>query len=35
MTEHASFMEVLPQFGIIAAWTFVVYFLAIKLFRWE
>ena len=35
MTEHASFMEVLPQFGIITAWTFAVYFLAIKLFRWE
>ncbi|TWP17437.1 ABC transporter permease [TM7 phylum sp. oral taxon 352] len=35
MTEHASFMEVLPQLGIIAAWTFAVYFLAIKLFRWE
>ena len=35
MTEHASFMEVLPQFGIIAAWTFAIYLVAIKLFRWE
>lgn len=35
MTEHATFVEVLSQFGIIAAWTFVIYLVAIKLFRWE
>ena len=35
MAEHATFVEVLPQFGIIAAWTFVIYLVAIKLFRWE
>ena len=35
MTEHATFVEVLPQFGIVAAWTFAIYLVAIKLFRWE
>ena len=35
MTEHASFIEVLPQIGAVAAWTLAIYVVAIKLFRWE
>ena len=35
MTEHASFIEALPQIGAVAAWTLVIYVAAIKLFRWE
>ncbi|MDO4684752.1 MAG: ABC transporter permease [Candidatus Saccharibacteria bacterium] len=34
-TENARFTEVLPQFGAIVVLIFVVYLLAIKLFRWE
>lgn len=35
MTEHAQLTELLPQLGIIAVWTVIVYALAIFLFRWE
>lgn len=35
MTERATLPEVLPQFGLIAIFIILVYFLAIKLFRWE
>lgn len=35
MTEHASFIEALPQIGAVAAWIVVIYIAAIKLFRWE
>jgi len=33
--EHAGLIDVLPQIGMIAIWTIIVYTLAIKLFRWE
>ncbi len=35
MTENAGIVDLLPQLGIIAAWTIIIYALAIKLFRWE
>ncbi|QQS21951.1 ABC transporter permease [Candidatus Saccharibacteria bacterium] len=35
MTEHATLIDVLPQFGLIVLWGIVIYFLAIRLFRWE
>lgn len=35
MTEHASFAEVAPQFGVVLLCIGIVYTLAIKLFRWE
>lgn len=34
-TENASVMAVLPQIGMVIAFTVVVYAAAIKLFRWE
>ncbi len=35
MTEHATLLDVLPQFGLVVLWGVVIYFLAIRLFRWE
>lgn len=35
MTENASLVVIMPQVGLVAAWTVVVYFLAFRLFRWE
>lgn len=35
MTENASFMEVMPYVGSLVLIIFIVYALAIKLFRWE
>lgn len=35
MTENAEFIDVLPQFGAICGWIFVIYILAIRIFRWE
>lgn len=35
MSERVGFMTVLPQFGLVAMWTVIIYVAAIKLFRWE
>lgn len=35
ITENRGFLELLPQFGLIAGWCVVVYFVAFKVFRWE
>jgi ABC-2 type transport system permease protein len=35
ITENRGVFELLPQFGIILAWTVVVYALAFRFFRWE
>jgi ABC-2 type transport system permease protein len=34
-TEGASFVAVLPQIGLIAAWGLVAYFIAFRVFKWE
>ena len=35
VTEGAHYASLLPQLGIMAAWTVVIYFIAFKVFRWE
>jgi ABC-2 type transport system permease protein len=35
ITEGRGFTELLPQFGMIAAWCLVVYLIAFRVFRWE
>lgn len=35
ITEGRGFADLLPQFGVIAAWLVVVYLLAFRFFRWE
>ncbi|MFZ1249194.1 MAG: ABC transporter permease [Candidatus Saccharimonadales bacterium] len=35
ITENRGFIELLPQFGLITAWLFVVYIIAFRVFRWE
>jgi ABC-2 type transport system permease protein len=35
ITENASFVDLAPQFAVMAAWTVVIYFIAFKVFRWE
>ncbi len=35
MTENASLISLLPEIGLIVAWMFVVYIIAIKFFTWE
>ena len=34
-TEGAHFADILPQLGMIAAWTVVIYIIAFRVFRWE
>ena len=34
-TEGAHLVDVLPQLGMIGAWTVVIYAIAFKVFRWE
>lgn len=34
-TEGANFIDILPQIGLIAAWTVVIYIIAFRVFRWE
>lgn len=34
-TEGLHFIEILPQIGLIGAWTVVIYIVAFKVFRWE
>lgn len=33
--EGKSLLEIMPQVGMVSAWTVVIYFVAFKLFRWE
>ena len=35
ITEGKGFFDLLPQFGIIAAWLVAVYLIAFRVFRWE
>lgn len=35
ITEGKMFLDLLPQFGLIAAWIIVIYFIAFRVFRWE
>ena len=35
ITEGRGVIELLPQFGLIAAWCLLIYILAFRLFRWE
>ena len=35
MTENASLISLLPEIGLIAAWMFIAYIIAIKFFTWE
>jgi ABC-2 type transport system permease protein len=35
ITENASFVDLAPQFAVMAAWTVVKYLIAFKVFRWE
>ncbi len=35
ITEGKTFVDLLPQFGLIAAWCFIVYIIAFRIFRWE
>lgn len=34
-TEGQRFVDVLPQVGLIGAWTVVIYIIAFRVFRWE
>lgn len=34
-TEGAHFANIMPQLGMIAAWTVVIYAIAFRVFRWE
>lgn len=35
ITENASLGSLAPEFGLLAAWTAIIYFIAFKVFRWE
>lgn len=35
ITENRGFLELLPQFGLVLAWTIAVYLVAFRVFRWE
>lgn len=35
VTENANLLDLGPQLGIIVAWTFIIYAIAFKVFRWE
>jgi ABC-2 type transport system permease protein len=34
-TEAKGLLDILPQIGIVGAWTVVIYLIAFKVFRWE
>jgi ABC-2 type transport system permease protein len=34
-TEGAHLAEIMPQLGLLAAWTVIIYFIAFRVFRWE
>ncbi len=35
ITEGKTAFELLPQFGLLAAWGVIIYFIAFRVFRWE
>ncbi len=35
ITENYSLIQVLPQLGVVVGWGVIIYFIAIKSFRWE
>ncbi len=35
ITENYGLVELMPQIGLIAVWAFVIYFIAVRAFRWE
>jgi len=35
ITEGRGFFDLLPQFGMVAAWCVIVYLIAFRVFRWE
>lgn len=35
ITEGKTVFELLPQFGLLAAWGLIIYFIAFRVFRWE
>lgn len=35
ITEGKTFMDLLPQFGLVALWVIVIYVIAFRVFRWE
>ncbi|MBL8121939.1 ABC transporter permease [Candidatus Saccharibacteria bacterium] len=35
ITENRGFLDLLPQFGLMAGWCVVVYLIAFRVFRWE
>lgn len=35
ITENRGFIELLPQFGLIAGWLVIIYVIAFRVFRWE
>jgi len=35
MTEAKTVFDLGPEFAMIAIWTIVIYFVAVKVFRWE
>lgn len=35
ITEGKTVFDLLPQFGLLAAWAVVIYVIALKVFRWE
>ena len=35
MTEGKTFIDILPQIGLLGAWAIVIYFIAFRVFRWE
>jgi ABC-2 type transport system permease protein len=34
-TEGAHFSGILPQLGLVAGWTVIIYAIAFRVFRWE
>lgn len=35
VTEGRGFVDILPQVGLLAVWSVVIYFIAFRVFRWE
>lgn len=35
VTEGKGFMDILPQVGLLAIWSVIIYFIAFRVFRWE
>ncbi|MFO0882136.1 MAG: ABC transporter permease [Candidatus Saccharimonadales bacterium] len=35
VTEGKGFLDILPQVGLLAIWSVIIYFIAFRVFRWE